>query len=184
MLLLGTLTLQAQGLKTFKLRNGLTVFIWEDPDKTDVYGDVVVRTGSVNEPADYTGLAHYREHVLFKGTQKIGALDWEKEKPVYEQIVALYDQRAAATDPAERERLNKEINRLTVEEGKISLSQEYSNLIEGMGGTGLNAATTYDYTYYHNTFPAYQIGKWLEISSERFIDPVFRLFQSELETVY
>lgn len=175
---------QAQGLKTFKLKNGLTVFIWEDHEKPDVYGNVVVRAGSMNEPANYTGLAHYLEHVLFKGTQKIGALDWEAEKPVYEQIIAKYDERAAETDPEKRAAIDKEINRLTVEQGKISLSQEYSSLIEGMGGTGLNAATTFDYTYYHNSFPAYQINSWLEVASERFLDPVFRLFQSELETVY
>ena len=178
------LSLPAQGLKTFKLRNGLTVYIWEDPEKTDVFGDVVVRAGSINEPADYTGLAHYLEHVLFKGTTKIGALDWEAEKPVYEQIVAKYDERAAEQDPAKRAAIDKEINRLTVEQGKLSLSQEYASLIEGIGGTGLNAATTYDYTFYHNTFPAFQINNWLELASERFLNPVFRLFQSELETVY
>ena len=81
----------AQGLKAFQLRNGMSVFVWEDSTKTDVLGQVVVRTGSVNDPEQYTGLAHYLEHVLFKGTQKIGALDWEKEKPLYEQIIAKYD---------------------------------------------------------------------------------------------
>ena len=77
---------QAQGLKTFKLKNGMSVFIWEDSGKSDVFGEVVVRTGAVNDPEQYTGLAHYLEHVMFKGTQKIGALDWEKEAPIYEQM--------------------------------------------------------------------------------------------------
>ena len=80
--------LYSQGLKAFQLRNGMSVFVWEDSTKTDVLGQVVVRTGSVNDPEQYTGLAHYLEHVLFKGTQKIGALDWEKEKPLYEQIAS------------------------------------------------------------------------------------------------
>ena len=83
---------QAQGLKTFKLKNGMSVFIWEDSGKSDVFGEVVVRTGAVNDPEQYTGLAHYLEHVMFKGTQKIGALDWEKEAPIYEQIIAKYDE--------------------------------------------------------------------------------------------
>ena len=92
-------SLSAQGLKAFKLKNGMSVFVWEDSTKTDVLGQVVVRTGSVNDPEQYTGLAHYLEHVLFKGTQKIGALDWEKEKPLYEQIIAKYDAMAEETDP-------------------------------------------------------------------------------------
>lgn len=174
----------AQGLKAFRLKNGMSVFVWEDSTKTDVLGQVVVRTGSVNDPEQYTGLAHYLEHVLFKGTQKIGALDWEKEKPLYEQIIAKYDEMAEEADPIKKESISKEINHLTVESGKISLSNEFSELIEGMGGTGLNAGTSWDYTVYYNTFPPYQINKWLEISSERFVNPVFRTFQSELETVY
>ena len=174
----------AQGLKAFQLKNGMSVFVWEDSTKTDVLGQVVVRTGSVNDPEQYTGLAHYLEHVLFKGTQKIGALDWEKEKNLYEQVIAKYDAMAEEADPVKKEAISKEINELTIEAGKISLSNEFSNLIEGMGGTGLNAGTSYDYTVYYNTFPPYQINKWLEISSERFVNPVFRAFQSELETVY
>ena len=173
-----------QGLKAFKLKNGLSVYIWEDNTKSDVYGIVACRTGSVNDPAEYTGLAHYLEHVMFKGTDKIGALDWEKEKPIYEQIIAKYDEMAEETDPLKKEAIGKEINDLTVEEGKISVSNEFMNLIESMGGKGLNAGTSYDVTYYHNSFPPYQINKWLEIYSQRLINPVFRLFQTELESVY
>ena len=77
-----------QGLKAFKLKNGLSVYIWEDNTKSDVYGIVACRTGSVNDPAEYTGLAHYLEHVMFKGTDKIGALDWATEKPLYDPLSA------------------------------------------------------------------------------------------------
>lgn len=174
----------AQGLKAFQLKNGMSVFVWEDSTKADVMGQVVVRTGSVNDPEQYTGLAHYLEHVLFKGTQKIGAIDWEKEKPLYEQIIAKYDEMAEEADPVKKETIAKEINELTIEAGKLSLSNEFSELIEGMGGTNLNAGTSWDYTVYYNSFPPNQINKWLEISSERFVNPVFRTFQSELETVY
>lgn len=188
LLLLTTLIISlpsfGQGLKAFKLKNGLSVYIWEDNTKSDVYGIVACRTGSVNDPAEYTGLAHYLEHVMFKGTDKIGALDWEKEKPIYEQIIAKYDEMAEETDPLKKEAIGKEINDLTVEEGKISVSNEFMNLIESMGGKGLNAGTSYDVTYYHNSFPPYQINKWLEIYSQRLINPVFRLFQTELESVY
>ncbi|MBQ8673124.1 MAG: insulinase family protein [Bacteroides sp.] len=173
-----------QGLKAFKLKNGLSVYIWEDESKSDVYGLVGIRTGSVNDPAEYTGLAHYLEHVMFKGTTKIGALNWKEEAPLYQEIIAKYDQMAEETDPVKKEAINKEINELSIKAGKLSLPTEFSNLMESMGAKGVNAGTSYDFTYYHNSFPAYQVNKWLEISSQRFLNPVFRSFQSELETVY
>ena len=94
-----------EGLTEYKLENGLTVLLWEDHDQPDVTGYVVVRAGAVDEPAEYTGLAHYLEHMLFKGTQRIGALNWEAEKPIYDSIIALYDQYSDAKDPKVREQL-------------------------------------------------------------------------------
>ena len=173
-----------QGLKAFKLKNGLSVYIWEDASKSDVFGLVAVRAGSINEPEEYTGLAHYLEHVMFKGTNQIGALDWTQEEPIYNEIIAKYDERAAETDPEKRKAIDAEINDLTLKAGAISLPTEYSNLMESIGAKGVNAGTTYDFTYYYSSFPAYQVNKWLEISSQRFINPVFRSFQPELENVY
>ena len=183
-LVLLALAVRAQNISNFKLPNGLTVYICEDPTQHDVFGEVVVRTGSVNDPQQYTGLAHYLEHVMFKGTTRIGALDWEAEKPLYEQIIAKYDEYSETSDESRRAEISGEINELTVKEGEISISQEYSNLIESIGGNNLNAGTSYDYTVFYNTFPANETAKWLMLSSERFINPVFRAFQSELETVY
>lgn len=173
-----------QGLKAFKLKNGLSVFIWEDDTKSDVYGAIGVRTGSANDPAEYTGLAHYLEHVMFKGTEKISTLDWASEEPIYKKIIAKYDEMADETDAIKKDAIGKEINELSIEAAKFSVSSEFSNLMESMGAKNLNAGTSYDYTIYYNSFPAYQINKWLEISSQRLINPVFRTFQSELETVY
>ena len=121
---------------------------------------------------------------MFKGTDKISTLDWAAEEPIYQKIITKYDEMADETDPVKKEAIGKEINELTIEAAKVSVSTEFSNLMESMGAKGLNAGTSYDFTYYHNSFPAYQINKWLEISSQRFINPVFRTFQSELETVY
>ncbi|MDL2255199.1 insulinase family protein [Parabacteroides sp. OttesenSCG-928-K15] len=176
--------LSAQGLKGFKLPNGLTVYIWEDDSKPDVFGMVGVNVGAKTDPANLTGLAHYLEHVLFKGTEKIGTADWEKEKPLYEQIIAQYDKLAATQDAAGREAISKEINRLTVEAAQYMVGNEFSALTEEMGGNMLNAQTGYDFTRYFSSFPASEIYRWLELNSERFINPVFRAFQSELETVY
>ena len=177
-------TVSAQGLKAFKLPNGLSVFIWEDASVPDVFGMVSVKVGSKEDPEQYTGLAHYLEHMMFKGTDKIGALDWGKEKPIYEQIIAKYDENAATADPAKRDEISKEINRLTQEAAKYDLSNDYSNLSQSMGGKNLNAGTSYDYTLFYSSFPPGEIYKWMELNSERLLNPVFRSFQPELETVY
>ncbi|MDR3060941.1 MAG: insulinase family protein [Dysgonamonadaceae bacterium] len=181
--LFGTNT-YAQGLKAFKLPNGLSVFIWEDFTSPDAFGMVAVNVGSKEDPEKYTGLAHYLEHMMFKGTQKIGSLDWEKEKRLYDQIVTKYDEMAQATDPEKRKTISKEINDLTKEAAQYSLSNDFSNLTLEMGGENMNAATSLDYTVYHSSFPPGEVYKWLELNSERFINPVFRNFQPELETVY
>ncbi|GHT62891.1 peptidase M16 [Bacteroidia bacterium] len=182
--LLASISSNAQGLKAFKLPNGLSVFIWEDPTAPEVYGIVAVNVGSKEDPEQYTGLAHYLEHMMFKGTDKIGALDWEKEKISYDKIVAKYDEYAATADPEKRKAISKEINQLTIESAKYNLPNDFSNLSQGMGGENLNAGTNLDYTIYYNSFPPGEIYKWLELNSERLLNPVFRSFQPELETVY
>lgn len=174
----------SQELKTFKLANGLTVYVWEDESQSDVYGIVGVRAGSYDDPEQYTGLAHYLEHMLFKGTQKIGALDWAKEEPIYNQIIAKYDEMAAEQDPAKKNEIGMQINELTIEAAKISASVEYCSLCELIGDKVTNAGTSYDYTVYENRIPAFRMNQWLTLASERFVNPVFREFQTELETVY
>lgn len=171
-------------LSTFTLRNGATVYIWEDKTQPDVYGMVTFNVGSIDDPAEYTGLAHYLEHVMFKGTQTIGCLDWGKEQPLYEQIIAKYDEMAVATTPEAKEAIGLEINKLSVEAAQYAAANEFTLLVDGMGGQGLNAGTGYDQTSYFNTFPPTQLEKWLELYSERLLDPVFRGFQTELEAVY
>ena len=173
-----------EGLTEYKLDNGLTVMLWEDHDQPDVTGYVVVRAGAVDEPAEYTGLAHYLEHMLFKGTQKIGALDWEAEKPIYDSIIALYDQYCETTDPEQREKLATQINECSMREAKVSSTEDFFNLLDIIGAEGVNAFTSYDVTAYHNSFPEAEMYRWLTIFSDRLIDPVFRTFQAELENVF
>jgi len=173
-----------EGLTEYKLDNGLTVMLWEDHDQPDVTGYVVVRAGAVDEPAEYTGLAHYLEHMLFKGTQKIGALDWEAEKPIYDSIIALYDQYSDATDPKVRAELSKQINEASMRQAKISSLEDFFVLLDLIGAEGVNAFTSYDLTAYHNSFPEAEMYRWLTIFSDRLINPVFRTFQAELENVF
>ena len=168
----------------YQLDNGLTVYLWEDHDQPDVQGWTVTRAGAIDEPADATGLAHYLEHMLFKGTDRIGALDWEKEQPLYEQIIALYDTLALTTDAKAREAVQLRINEVSLEAAKYAAPDEFSNLIQGIGGEGLNAFTAYDVTCYMNSFPAYQMERWLTLYADRLTNPVFRSFQAELENVF
>jgi predicted Zn-dependent peptidase len=181
---LAGVTAQAQGLKAFQLPNGLQVYVWEDANMSEVFGMVAVNVGAKEEPAEYTGLAHYLEHLMFKGTDKIGTLDWEKEKPLYEQIIAKYDERATVTDPAQRDALAKEINELSIQSAQYNMPNELEYLIQNISGQYVNAFTSYDETVYFNAFPAGEIYKWLELYCERLKNPIFRNFQAELETVY
>jgi predicted Zn-dependent peptidase len=178
------LNIQAQGLKAFQLANGLQVYVWEDENMTEVTGMLAVNAGSKDEPENFTGLAHYLEHLMFKGTDKIGTIDWEKEKQVYEQIIAKYDERATTADAAKRDAIAKEINQLAIEAAQYNIPNEMAILMQNMGSRGTNASTSFDQTVYYNAFPAGEIYKWLELYSQRLINPVFRNFQAELETVY
>lgn len=173
-----------EGLTEYKLDNGLTVMLWEDHDAPDVEGYVVVRAGAVDEPTEYTGLAHYLEHMLFKGTEQIGALDWNAEKPIYDSIIALYDQYSDATDPKVRAELAKQINECSMRQAKISSLEDFFVLLDLIGAEGVNAYTSYDLTAYHNSFPSAEMYRWLTIFSDRLINPVFRTFQAELENVF
>ena len=187
MLLVSSITVFAQsreGLSTYTLDNGLTVYLWEDHTAPDVTGYVSVRAGSIDEPKEYTGLAHYLEHMLFKGTQQIGSIDWEKEKPLYEEIIRLYDEFSDSTDPKKREELTAKINDLSRQSAQYAVTDDFFALMDYIGAEGVNAYTTYDMTCYHNHFPANQMLRWLTIFSDRLINPVFRTFQAELENVF
>tara|TARA_B110000196_G_C21146556_1_gene666930 strand:- start:378 stop:3269 length:2892 start_codon:yes stop_codon:yes gene_type:complete len=171
-------------LKQYKLDNGLTVILNEDHTNPKITGLIVSKVGGKNDPKDATGMAHYQEHMLFKGTQELGTTDWEKEKPHIDKIFKLYDELGKTTDEEKRKEIQNKINEVSLEAGKYALPNDLSNVIKSIGGTNLNAGTGHDYTVFYNDFPPNQIEKWLEIYSHRFIDPVFRSFQAELEVVY
>lgn len=180
----GMLSAQEIQVKQLKLSNGLTVILNEDQTKTEVLGMVVVKAGGKNDPKDATGMAHYQEHMLFKGTKELGTSDWEKEKPHIDRIIALYDELGKTKVDSLRTKIQKEINKESIEAGKYTILNETSALVDQMGGTNLNAGTGSDQTVYYNLFPPNQIERWIELYSHRFDEPVFRAFQSELETVY
>lgn len=175
---------QEQHLHQFTLDNGLTVILDENHDKPEVFGYIVVKAGGKNDPADATGMAHYQEHMLFKGTTQLGTKDWEKEKPHIDRIFALYDELGKTTDATKRAEIQKSINEESLKANEYAIPNELSNLINEMGGTNVNAGTGFDFTIYHNKFPSNQIERWLDLYAHRFTEPVFRGFQAELEVVY
>jgi predicted Zn-dependent peptidase len=176
----------AQGLRTeeYKLPNGLTVILNEDHTQPKVFGAIMVKTGGKNDPIDATGMAHYQEHMLFKGTTELGTTNWEKEKVHIDKIFKLYDELGQTTDEEKRKVIQKAINEESIKANEYAIPNETSNIIKQMGGTNLNAGTGPDGTIYYNAFPPNQMEKFLDLYSHRFQNPVFRSFQAELEVVY
>lgn len=169
-------------VQEYKLSNDLTVWLNEDHSQPKIFGAVVVKAGAKDSPN--TGIAHYFEHMMFKGTDKIGTVDYKSEKVLLDIIADKYDALADTTDPEMRAHLQQIINDLSVRAAEYVIPNEFDRLISRYGGTKLNAGTSYDYTLYFNTFSPQYVAQWAEINSERLLNPVFRLFQSELETVY
>ena len=169
-------------VKELQLSNGMQVWLNEDPSQPIVFGAVVVKAGGKDSPD--TGLAHYLEHLLFKGTDQLGTVDYAAEKVWLDSIAVCYDRLSATSDADERLSIQKEINRLSIRAAEYAIPNEFDRLTAAFGGTGLNAATSYDYTYYFNTFSPQYMAQWAELNSHRMMHPVFRLFQGELETVY
>ncbi|MDR1380664.1 MAG: insulinase family protein [Tannerella sp.] len=168
-------------VREYILDNGLTVWLNEDHNQPKIFGAIAVKAGSKDCPN--TGIAHYFEHIMFKGTEHIGTVDYAAEKVFLDRIADRYDLLSATRNEAKRLEIQQEINGLSILAADYVIPNEFDRLISKYGGTNLNAGTSYDYTIYHNTFSPQYIGQWAEINSERLICPVFRMFQSELETV-
>jgi predicted Zn-dependent peptidase len=168
----------------YTLKNGLTVILSPSKKEPRVQSYIAVKAGSKTDPATNTGLAHYLEHLLFKGTDKYGSLDWNKEKPLLDQIDGLYEQYNKTTDEAKRKELYKEIDRVSGEAAKFAIANEYDKMMGAMGAKGTNAFTSFEQTVYTEDVPSNAINKYLAVQSERFRAPVLRIFHTELEAVY
>jgi predicted Zn-dependent peptidase len=177
-------SLEKPKVEHYKLPNGLTVIVQVDHRLPKVHGVVVVRAGSINDPEDATGLAHYLEHMMFKGTQEMGTIDWPKEKVHYDKIVQLYEQLGKTSSKKERESIQLQINEESLKAAEYAVPNEFSKLLDNIGCTYVNAGTGKDQTSYFSTFPSSQVERWLSVYSQIFENPVFRGFQAELENVY
>ena len=170
--------------RIYTLDNGLKIYLAQLKDEPRIQTHIAVKTGSNNDPEDNTGLAHYLEHMVFKGTSKIGTQDWAKEKVLLQQISDLYEQHKAEKDPAKKIALYKKIDEVSQEASKYAVANEYDKLISSLGASGTNAHTSLEETIYHNNIPNNELEKFLMIESERFNELTLRLFHTELEAVY
>ena len=172
--------------RIYTLENGLKVYLTSYDDAPRIQTNIAVRAGSKNDPENATGLAHYLEHMLFKGTDVFGSLDFNKEGPLIEEIEALYEhyRTVAMTDTINRERIYRMIDSVSAEAAKYAIANEYDKMALGIGAKGTNAYTSFEKTVYINDIPSNQLENWLKLESERFRYPVFRLFHTELEAVY
>lgn len=171
------------GTKIYTLSNGLKVYmsVFKDAPRIQTY--IATRAGSKNDPADATGLAHYLEHMLFKGTGRIGAIDWQKETVLLQEISDLYERHFNASDE-QRKKIYEKIDSLSFKAAKLVAANEYDKMISALGAKGTNAYTSLDQTVYVNDIPSNELDRWLKVESERFSELVLRLFHTELEAVY
>lgn len=170
--------------RIYTLNNGLKVYLSKSTEMPRMQTCIAVRTGSKNDPADATGLAHYLEHMLFKGTDKYGTKDYSKEKPLLDKIEDTYEVYRQTKDEAKRKAIYHTIDSLSGEAAKFAIANEYDKMCTEMGMKGTNAFTSTDVTCYVNDVPVNQLEKWSMLESERFRNPVMRLFHTELEAVY
>lgn len=170
--------------RIYTLPNGLKVYLSTykaDPRFQSMIG---VKAGSKNDPPAHTGLAHYLEHMLFKGTDQYGTLDYGREKPLLDTIESLYEQYGALKDSVQRAKLYRQIDSISGEAAKWAIPNEFDKMMASLGVSGTNAYTSVEQTVYINNVPANRADAFFQVEAERFRNPVFRIFHTELEAVY
>lgn len=172
------------GTRIYTLDNGLKVYMSVNPETPRIQTYIAVRVGGKNDPAETTGLAHYFEHLMFKGTPNFGTSDYAAEKPMLDEIEQLFEVYRKTTDETERAALYHRIDSISYEASKIAIPNEYDKLMAAIGATGTNAYTSQDMTVYVENIPSNEIENWAKIEADRFRNPVIRGFHTELETIY
>ena len=179
-------TVPGDAMKTriYTLDNGLKVYMSVNKEKPRLQANIAVKTGSRNDPAETTGLAHYLEHLMFKGTTHFGTTDMEKERPYLDEITRRYESYRKLTDPILRKKAYHEIDSISQLAARYNIPNEYDKLMASIGSEGSNAYTSNDVTCYVENIPSNEIENWAKIQSDRFQNMVIRGFHTELEAVY
>lgn len=170
--------------RIYTLGNGMKVYLSVNRDEPRVQANIAVRAGSKYDPAETTGLAHYLEHMLFKGNSEIGSLDWESEKVLLQKISDLYEEHRKTSDPERKKAIYFRIDSISQLAAGYVVANEYDKMVSSLGAKGTNAYTSNERTVYINDLPANELEKWLMLESSRFRELTLRLFHTELEAVY
>ena len=170
--------------KIYTLSNGLKIFMTVNHEKPVVYTEIAINVGSKQDPKTTTGLAHYLEHMMFKGTSKLGSRNWEEESKMIKQISDLYEAHRKTKDEDAKAEIYKKIDLLSYEASKHAIPGEYETLMTSLGAQKTNAHTSLEETVYRNQIPSNELDKWMTVEAERFQELVLRLFHTELEAVY
>jgi predicted Zn-dependent peptidase len=170
--------------KIYTMDNGMKIYMTVNKDEPRLQTMIAVRTGGKNDPADNTGLAHYLEHLMFKGTENFGTSDYSAEKPLLDKIEELYEVYRTTTDPVQRKMIYHQIDSVSYAASQIAIPNEYDKLMALIGSQGTNAFTSEDVTCYVEDIPSNQIDSWAKVQADRFKNMVIRGFHTELEAVY
>lgn len=170
--------------RIYTLSNGLKIYLAQNADEPRVEAYIVVRAGAKNDPSESTGLAHYLEHLMFKGTSSFGTQDYARERPLLDSIRSAYEVYGRTTDEAERKAIYHRIDSLSYAASRYAIANEYDKLMAGIGSRGSNAYTSTDATCYLENIPANEVDRWARVQADRFQDMVIRGFHTELEAVY
>ena len=171
-------------VREYTLENGLKVYLSVYKDAPQIQTFIPVKVGGKNDPSETTGLAHYFEHLMFKGTRKFGTSDFEAEEPLLDEIERLFEVYRNTTDERKRKAIYQQIDSVSQEASKYMIPNEYDKLMSTIGSTGTNAFTSEDVTCYVENIPSNQIENWAKIQADRFKNAIIRGFHTELETVY
>ena len=164
--------------RIYTLDNGLKVYMTVNKETPRIQTFIAVRVGGKDDPSETTGLAHYFEHLMFKGTSKFGTQNYELEQPLLDRIEGLFEEYRATRDEEQRKAIYRRIDSISLEASRFSIPNEYDKLMSAIGATGTNAGTSYDQTVYIEDIPSNQIRNWAKIQAERFSDNVIRGFHT------
>jgi predicted Zn-dependent peptidase len=171
-------------VRVYTLKNGLKVYLSQYKAEPRVMASIAVKAGGKFDPANATGLAHYLEHIMFKGTSDFGTQDWKSEKILLDSIEQMFEHYRTMTDSMGRLAYYRRIDEVSNEASKFAIANEYDKMLSEIGGKDVNAYTTVDRTVYEGNIPSNQIKNWIQIEANRFSQIVPRLFHTELEAVY
>lgn len=179
-------TVENDPLKTkmYTLPNGLKVYMTVNKEQPRIQTYIAVHAGSKHEPTETTGLAHYLEHMMFKGSTNLGTVNYEEEKVLLDKISDLYEVYRATTDEEERKAIYHQIDSISYEASSYFIPNEYDKVMANIGSDGSNAFTSNDQTVYTEDIPSNQLENWAKVQSDRFKNIVLRGFHTELEAVY